>query len=52
MQLTNNNGTNFAPFFLPDDSGVIFSSNLHDPYGGDFQLYTVKLDGILIERES
>jgi len=45
IQLTNNQGTNFAPFFLPDDSGVIFSSNLHNPMGGDFQLYTVGLDG-------
>jgi len=45
VQLTNNQGTNFAPFFLPDDSGVIFSSNLHDPQGGDFQLYTVGLAG-------
>jgi len=50
VQLTNNNGTNFAPFFLPDDSGVIFSSNMHDPMGGDFQLYTVKLDGTGLQR--
>lgn len=39
------NGTNFAPSFLPDDSGLIFSSNMHDPEGGSFQLYTIKLDG-------
>jgi len=50
IQLTNNNGTNFAPFFLPDDSGVIFSSNMHDPMGGDFQLYTVNLDGTGLQR--
>jgi len=50
IQLTNNNGTNFAPFFLPDDSGVIFSSNLHDPMGGDFQLYTVGIDGIIFNE--
>ena len=25
------NGTNFAPSFLPDDSGIIFSSNMDDP---------------------
>lgn len=35
----------FAPFFLPDNSGVIFSSNLHNPEGGDFQLYIVDLQG-------
>jgi len=45
VQVTNVSGVNFSPFFLPDDSGIIFSSNLHDPQGGDFQLYTVKLDG-------
>jgi len=45
VQLTNNEGTNFAPFFLPDDSGVIFSSNMHNPQGGNFQLYSVGLDG-------
>ena len=28
-----------------DDSGLIFSSNMHDPEGGSFQLYTVNLDG-------
>lgn len=43
--LTNNAGTNFAPIFLPDDSGVIFASNMNDPMGGTFHLYTVKLDG-------
>jgi len=39
------NGTNFAPFFLPDNSGLIFASNMHDPQGGNFQLYTINLDG-------
>lgn len=38
-------GTNFAPSFLPDDSGLIFASNMHDPSGGNFQLYTISLDG-------
>lgn len=32
-------GTSFAPFFLPDDSGLIFSSNLGNPNGGEFHLY-------------
>jgi len=39
------NGTSFAPFFLPDDSGLIFSSNMADPDGGEFQLYIINLDG-------
>lgn len=44
------NGTNFAPSFLPDDSGIIFSSNMDDPQGGSFQLYTINLDGTGLRR--
>lgn len=36
-------GANFSPFFLPDDSGVIFASNMNN--GFNFHLYTVGLDG-------
>ena len=25
VQVTNNNGVNFAPFFLPDDSGIFLT---------------------------
>jgi len=45
IQLTNNKATNFAPFFLPDNSGVIFSSNLVNPMGGTFHLYVADLQG-------
>ncbi len=38
-------GTNFAPSFLPDDSGLIFSSNMNSTDGSSFQLYIVRLDG-------
>eukprot|EP01128_Nolandella_sp_AFSM9_P002219 TRINITY_DN12602_c0_g1_i1.p1 TRINITY_DN12602_c0_g1~~TRINITY_DN12602_c0_g1_i1.p1 ORF type:complete len:376 (+),score=95.17 TRINITY_DN12602_c0_g1_i1:28-1155(+) len=44
-QLTNNKGTNFAPAFLPDNSGIIFSSDLHAPNQGNFQLYVIDLEG-------
>ena len=30
--------------------GLIFSSNLQDPTGGDFQLYTIGLDGSALEQ--
>jgi len=50
VQITNNNGTNFAPFFLPDGSGVIFSSDLDNPNTGEFHLYTVALDGSNLTR--
>jgi len=45
IQLTSNGATNFAPVFLPDDSGVLFSSNVNDPTGGTFHLYSVNIDG-------
>jgi Tol biopolymer transport system component len=50
IQVTNLTGVSFAPFFLPDDSGLIFSSNTHDPEGGNFQLYMVNLDGTNVTR--
>jgi len=50
IKVTNFTGVSFSPFFLPDDSGVIFASNMHDPRGGDFQLYTIKLDGSGLTR--
>lgn len=49
IQLTNNSGTNFAPFFVPDNSGVIFSSNVHSPKSGNFHLYFVNLKGVVTQ---
>jgi Tol biopolymer transport system component len=45
VQVTNNTGTNFAPVFTPDSKGLVFSSDLHAPNRGNFQLYYVNLDG-------
>jgi len=45
QQLTNNGAANFAPYFLPDDSGVVFVSNVNDPRKRNFDIYSVKLDG-------
>lgn len=45
VQLTRNNGTNFAPVFTPDSQAVIFSSDMHAPNTSNFQLYMVNLDG-------
>lgn len=36
-------GANFAPYFLPDDSGILFASNMNN--GFNFHLYTIGLDG-------
>jgi Tol biopolymer transport system component len=44
-QLTDNGAANFAPYFFPDGERVIFASNMHDPRGRNFDLYTIRLDG-------
>ena len=46
VQVTNNAGTNFAPAFVPDNSAIIFASDMHAPNMGNFQLYMVNIDGI------
>jgi len=51
IMLTNfTNVVSFSPFFLPDDSGVLFSSNLNSVDGMEFQLYMIKLDGTGLEQ--
>jgi len=49
-QITNNGAANFAPFFHPDGKRIIFSSNLHNPQGRDFDLYLINDDGTKLER--
>jgi Tol biopolymer transport system component len=49
-QLTDNGAANFAPFFHPNGRQIIFSSNLHDPDGRNFELYLINVDGTGLER--
>lgn len=49
-QLTHNNAANFAPFFFPGDKRIIFASNMNDPNGRFFDLYTLKSDGTSLEQ--
>ena len=49
-QVTNNNAANFGPYFFPNGNRIIFSSNLHDPKGRDFDLYAINSDGTDLER--
>tara|TARA_B100000686_G_C16770614_1_gene964878 strand:+ start:482 stop:1531 length:1050 start_codon:yes stop_codon:yes gene_type:complete len=49
-QITDNNAANFGPYFFPDGNKIIFSSNLHDPKGRDFDLYAINTDGSNLER--
>lgn len=49
-QVTDNGAANFAPFFHPDGKRIIFSSNLADPKGRNFDLYMIRVDGTGLER--
>lgn len=48
-QVTSNGAANFAPYFTPDGSQIIFASNMGDPKGRNFDLYLVNLDGSGLE---
>ncbi len=48
--VTSNGAANFAPFFLPGGREIIFSSNLSDPKGREFELYLVREDGTGLTR--
>jgi Tol biopolymer transport system component len=49
-QITHNGAANFCPFFTPDGKRLIFSSNMDDPKGRNFEIYLVNLDGTGLER--
>ena len=48
--VTSNGAANFAPFFLPGGKRIIFSSNVADPKGRDFDLYLIRDDGTGLTR--
>lgn len=50
VQVTHNGAANFAPFFHPDGRRIVFSSNMADPKGRDFDLYLIHDDGTAQER--
>jgi TolB protein len=49
-QVTNLGKASFAPYFHPDGKRIIFSTNVHDPKGRDFDLYMIDVDGTGLER--
>ncbi len=49
-QVTHNGKANFAPYFHPSGRKILFSSNMDDPRGRDFDIYMVNLDGSGMER--
>ena len=44
-QITDNGAANFAPFWTPDGKRLIFSSNLHNVKGRNFDLFLIDADG-------
>jgi Tol biopolymer transport system component len=50
QRLTDNGAANFGPYWHPDGRHIIFSSNMHDPEGRNFDLYMINIDSRDIER--
>jgi len=50
VRLTNNGATNFSPSFDPQSSKVIFSSNMSQDDGLNYDLYTVDIKTRKLER--
>ena len=48
--ITNLGGANFAPFFTPDGTRIVFSSNYKNPRSRNFDLFLVNLDGTGLEQ--
>ncbi|MEK7790932.1 MAG: hypothetical protein AAB309_04835 [Deltaproteobacteria bacterium] len=49
-QITHLPGANFAPFFHPDGTRIIFSSNHHNLKGKNFDLFIINMDGSGLEQ--
>jgi len=49
-QVTDNGAANFGPYFHPDGKRIIFSSNVADPKGRNFDLWMVNSDGSGLEQ--
>ena len=49
-QVTDFGGASFAPYWHPSGERIIFSSNLHNPDGRNFDLFMLNLDGTGLEQ--
>jgi Tol biopolymer transport system component len=49
-QVTDLKAASFAPYFTPDGKQIIFSTNVGDPKGRNFDLYLINVDGTGLER--
>ena len=50
IRLTANDAANFGPYWHPDGRHIIFSSNMRDPKGRDFDLYLLDVRSRELER--
>lgn len=50
VQVTSNGAANFAPYWHPSGDRILFSSNMDDPTGRDFDIYMIGVDGTGLER--
>jgi Tol biopolymer transport system component len=50
IQLTNNGATNFSPSFDPNSNNIIFSSNMSQKDGRNYDIYTLNLKTRKLER--
>ena len=50
VQITANGAANFGPYWHPDGRHIIFSSNMDDPKGRNFDLYLINVDTGQTER--
>ena len=49
-QVTDNGAANFGPYFHPSGEKILFSSNLGDPTGREFDIWMVDVDGTGLEQ--
>jgi Tol biopolymer transport system component len=50
MQVSDLDAASFAPFFHPSEDVIIFSSNVGDPQGREFDLWAMRSDGSGLRR--
>jgi Tol biopolymer transport system component len=49
-QVTYLNAASFGPYLFPDKKRILFSSNVGDPKGREFDIYAINVDGTQLER--
>jgi TolB protein len=50
VRITDNGAANFGPYWHPDGKHIIFSSNMQDPQGRNFDLYLIDIETRETER--